>query len=77
MDGGAWWATVHGVTQSWTWLSMHTHTHTRGLDFSPQRKSGSSLFPVLVPIIYPDTTVLALQCLFGTVSKSFVFTFPF
>ena len=26
MDGGAWWATVHGVTQSWTWLSMHTHT---------------------------------------------------
>ena len=21
MDRGAWWATVHGVTQSWTWLS--------------------------------------------------------
>ena len=21
MDGGAWWATVHGVTKSWTWLS--------------------------------------------------------
>ena len=21
MDGGAWWAAVHGVTRSWTWLS--------------------------------------------------------
>ena len=21
MDRGAWWATVHGITQSWTWLS--------------------------------------------------------
>ena len=25
MDRGAWWATVHGVTKSWTWLSTHTH----------------------------------------------------
>ena len=24
MDGGAWWATVHGVTQSWTPLSDFT-----------------------------------------------------
>ena len=26
MDRGAWWAAVHGVTESWTWLkqlSMH------------------------------------------------------
>ena len=22
-DRGAWWATVHGVVKSWTWLSMH------------------------------------------------------
>ena len=21
MDRGVWWATVHGVTKSWTWLS--------------------------------------------------------
>ena len=31
MDRGAWQATVHGVTKSWTWLSdwlTHTHTHT-------------------------------------------------
>ena len=24
MDGGAWWAAVHGVTKSWTWLSNLT-----------------------------------------------------
>ena len=23
-DGGAWWATVHGVAKSWTWLSDFT-----------------------------------------------------
>ena len=31
MDGGAWWATVHGVTKSQTRLkrlNTHTHTHT-------------------------------------------------
>ena len=28
MDGGAWWATVHGVTKSWTRLSNFTFTFT-------------------------------------------------
>ena len=31
MDGGAWWAAVHGVTESWTRLSNLTftfHFHT-------------------------------------------------
>ena len=28
MDRGAWWATVHVVTESRTWLSTHTHTNT-------------------------------------------------
>ena len=27
MDSGAWWATVHGVTNSQTWLSMHVCTN--------------------------------------------------
>ena len=28
MDRGAWWATVHRVTKSWTWLEqLSTHTH--------------------------------------------------
>ena len=26
MNKGAWRATVHGVEESWTWLSMHTYT---------------------------------------------------
>ena len=31
IDGGAWWATVHGITKSWTQLStcLHTHAHAR------------------------------------------------
>ena len=29
MDIGAWWATVHGVTKSWTRLKrLSTHTHS-------------------------------------------------
>ena len=28
MDGGAWWATVHGVAKSWTQLSEFTFTFT-------------------------------------------------
>ena len=31
MDGGAWWATVHGVTKSWTRLSDFTFFHFGGL----------------------------------------------
>ena len=27
MDGGAWWATVHGVAKSWTRLSDFTSLH--------------------------------------------------
>ena len=26
LDGGAWWAAVHGVAESWTWLSDFTFT---------------------------------------------------
>jgi len=31
MDRGDWWATLHGVTKSWTKLSSlaHTHAHTK------------------------------------------------
>ena len=28
MDRGAWWATVRGVTKSWTHTHTHTHRHT-------------------------------------------------
>ena len=32
MDGGAWWATVHGVAKSWTRLSDFTFTFPGGSD---------------------------------------------
>ena len=38
MDRGAWWATVHGVTKSWTWLINWTHhahpSHYKSLNFN-------------------------------------------
>ena len=31
MDGGAWWATVHGMAKSWTQLKqLNTHTEITG-----------------------------------------------
>ena len=38
MDRGAWWATVHRVTKSQTWLS--THTHTRAGSQRPANSKG-------------------------------------
>ena len=32
MDRGAWQAVVHGVTKSWTRLSMYTRTHVRQVE---------------------------------------------
>ena len=36
MDRGAWWATVHRVTESLTWLSSWAHMHTEDNCFSFQ-----------------------------------------
>ena len=44
MDREAWWATVHGVTKSWTWLSTHTHTpHTFCVALETQQQIRQSL----------------------------------
>ena len=32
MDRGAWWATVHGVTKSWTWLKRFSKTESYGCE---------------------------------------------
>ena len=37
MDGKAWWATVHGVTKSWTRLSDFTLLHLYWLTLMPSR----------------------------------------
>ena len=36
MDGGAWWAAIHGVAKSWTQLSYFTFTFTSFLNVCPQ-----------------------------------------
>ena len=37
MDGGAWWATVHGVTKSQTRFQLHFHFHTPYLGWGSQK----------------------------------------
>ena len=37
MDRGAWWATVHGVSKSWTWLSDQ-HWLTKWLSYKGQQQ---------------------------------------
>ena len=42
MDGGAWWAAVHGVAKSWTWLSDFTFTfHFHALEKEMAPHSGT------------------------------------
>ena len=49
MDGGAWWATVHGVTKSWTRLSDFTFTlGEESVGMSPGALPSSSLVFQLV-----------------------------
>ena len=53
MDGGAWWATVHGVTESWTWwasslsrahspISFYTGTQRLPWHFVPRQHNTCS-----------------------------------
>ena len=39
MDRGAWWATVHGVTKSWTRLSTHSLTPALQADSLPSEQT--------------------------------------
>ena len=48
MDGGAWWAAVHGVTRSWTQLSDFTFTfHFHALE--KEMATHSSIFAWRIP----------------------------
>ena len=48
MDGGAWWATVHGVTKSWTQLSDFTFTfHLHALE--KEMATHSSVLALKIP----------------------------
>ena len=43
-DGGAWWAAVYGVAQSWTWLNWLSSSSSRGLWDYPVFKILFTLF---------------------------------
>ena len=48
MDGGAWWATVHGVAKSWTQLSNFTFTfHFHALE--KEMATHSSILALRIP----------------------------
>ena len=48
MDGGAWWATVHGVAESWTQLSDFTFTfHSYALE--EEMATHSSVLALRIP----------------------------
>ena len=57
MDRAAWWITVHGVTESQTWLTDWAHTHIFMLQTQLQEVS---------PINGPCALLLCLQHLFHT-----------
>ena len=46
MDRGVWWAIVHGVTKSWTLLSMCVHTHNQFIDQETETVELSNLTQV-------------------------------
>ena len=42
MDRGAWWATVHGVAKSWTWMSNLITTRCISDEVVSERVCGES-----------------------------------
>ena len=52
MDTGAWWATVHGVIKSQTWLNNWTHTHTIFIVVFCRQYILNSLRSEIFPVIF-------------------------
>ena len=82
MDRGAWWATVHRVTKSRTWLSdlthTHTHTHTQIYLWVEYCSSPPPFFSISLLVhsvvsdsLWPSTATTACQAsLSFTISRS-------
>ena len=69
MDGGAWWATVHRVTKSWTQLKrLITHTHTQYVSYG---HSGHLSGPQLTL-----SRILRGRRVRGSINKNFLNTTP-
>ena len=62
-DRGAWWAIVHRVAKSWTWLKELSHTHTIGSTVEPQ--CVLTLMLVLVFILLYHTWLQSLLKFFS------------
>ena len=51
MDRGTWWAIVHEVAKSQTWLSAQTHTHIQHIEFYLEHRIHSeSLFKKILTV---------------------------
>ena len=77
VDRGAWWATIHEVAKSWTWLSVHTLvsilTFNRVLHF--RVLSGHTLHPV-ISISGKASLVMCTPSAFTSLGKPY-FSFTF
>ena len=79
MDGEAWWATVHGVAKSWTWLSNFTHSLSslRGnyLPVTFPHYMGSRNCFSKIKILSSTSLVLNI-CLVKVIYRDWVIWFP-
>ena len=65
VDGGAWWAAVHGLTQSWTWLkrlSMHAcigegNDNLLQCSFLENPRNGGAWWPTVCGVAQSQTWV--------------------
>ena len=69
VDRGAWTATVHGVTESRTWLNdSHTHTHTHTERYHCFSVTGGVRLILLLflpfPLLPPPSSLPLLPCVF-------------
>ena len=56
MERGAWWATVHGVTKSQTWLNEHTHAWLQRIRFPSNLTSFMSMPVQYMPFLSYGST---------------------
>ena len=70
MDRGAWQATVHRVTKSWTQLNTHAHTYTL-VSLNPAHTFVNSSFLSLITAFVSATHfLLKLRLMYGAQIKS-------
>ena len=64
MDGGAWWAAVHGVAKSWTRLSDFTFTfHFHALEKEMATHSGVLAWNINIPLNFkPYDSSITCMC---------------